>query len=78
MIERELAEKALETRRRLLPPPAAAERLGGIAVGTLAKWRHYGSGPPYVRLNGGRIFYDIDDLDAFIEAHRRTSTSEAA
>jgi hypothetical protein len=73
MTQRQLSEM----RRRLMPPPAAAEYLGGIEVGTLAKWRHYGRGPAFVRI-GSRIYYDQTDLDQFIDAHRRTSTSEAA
>jgi hypothetical protein len=77
MTQRHLSEKALEMRRRLMPPPAAAEYLGGIEVGTLAKWRHYGRGPAFVRI-GSRIYYDQADLDKYIDAHRRTSTSEAA
>jgi Helix-turn-helix domain len=77
MTQSQLSEKAPETRRRLVPPPAAAEYLGGIDVGTLAKWRHYGRGPAHVRI-GSRIFYDQSDLDQYIDAHRRTSTSTAA
>jgi hypothetical protein len=65
-----------ETSRRLLPPAQAAEYLGGIVTGTLAKWRHYGDGPEYVKI-GSRVFYDQSSLDAFIEAGRRRSTSES-
>jgi hypothetical protein len=77
MSQRQLGEKALEMRRRLMPPQDAAEYLGGLVVGTLAKWRHYGQGPAFVRV-GSRIFYDQADLDSYIDEHRRTSTSEAA
>ena len=77
MSQREIGEKALDMRRRLMPPQDAAEYLGGLVVGTLAKWRHYGQGPAFVRV-GSRIFYDRADLDAFIDAGRRTSTSQAA
>lgn len=62
---------------RLLPPAAAAEYLGGIVVGTLAKWRHFGGGPQYVRI-GSRIFYERSALDGYIASRRRSSTSEAA
>ena len=43
---------------------------------TLARWRCYGIGPPFVRI-GGRIFYDSADLDAFIAANKFHSTAEA-
>jgi hypothetical protein len=60
----------------LMAPPAAAEYLGGIVVGTLAKWRHYGQGPAFVRI-GSRIMYERQALDAYIAARRCRSTSEA-
>ena len=63
--------------RRLMPPAAAGEYLGGIVVGTLAKWRHYGCGPEYIRV-GSRIMYEQGSLDAWLDARRRSSTSEAA
>jgi hypothetical protein len=77
MTQREIAEKALDMRRRLLQPPAAAEYLGGVVVGTLAKWRCFGEGPEYVKI-GSRVFYEQSALDSFIEERRRRSTSEAA
>ena len=63
--------------RRLMPPPAAGQYLGGTATQTLAKWRCQGSGPEHYNING-RIFYDQADLDRYIEERRRRSTSEAA
>ena len=77
MTQSEIGERALDMRRRLMPPPAAAEYLGGVVTGTLAKWRHFGEGPEYVKI-GSRVFYEQSALDAFIEAGRRTSTSQAA
>jgi hypothetical protein len=77
MTQVHIGERALEMRRRLMPPAAAAEYLGGVVTGTLAKWRHFGEGPEYVKI-GSRVFYDQADLDAFIDAGRRTSTSQAA
>ena len=71
------AKKEAAVCSALMPPAAAAEYLGGIVVGTLAKWRHYGCGPEYVRI-GSRIMYERCALDAFIASRRRTSTSEAA
>jgi hypothetical protein len=76
MYQKELSEKALEM-RRLMQPAEAAEYLGGLVTGTLAKWRHYGMGPAYIKV-GKRVLYARDDLDKFIDDRRRTSTSEAA
>ena len=61
--------------RRLMTPVAAAEYLGGIAKQTLAKWRCLGGGPEFVRV-GSRILYEHRALDAWLDARRRTSTSE--
>lgn len=54
--------------------PEAANYLG-ISVRTLEKWAVVGGGPPYYRL-GGRVVYDIADLDTYLAERRRTSTSE--
>ena len=70
-------KKGAAVHGRLMPPATAAEYLGGFVVGTLAKWRHFGGGPEYVRI-GSRIFYEKSALDAYIASRRRCSTSEAA
>ena len=41
----------------------------GLSEKTLAMWRMSGKGPDYTRV-GGRIFYYLDKLDAFIEGGR--------
>jgi Helix-turn-helix domain len=61
--------------KRLLDPREASSFLR-VTKQTLARWRCYGLGPCFVRI-GGRIFYDMDDLDAFIAARKFNSTSEA-
>jgi Helix-turn-helix domain len=61
--------------KRLFDPQEASAYLR-IAKQTLARWRCYGLGPRFVRI-GGRIFYDIADLDAFIAARKFRSTAEA-
>ena len=48
----------------------------GAAAQTLAKWRCNGGGPPFIRLSRGRIMYAVDDLIAWMDARRVTSTSE--
>lgn len=39
----------------------------GVAAQTLANWRSLGRGPKSLKL-GGKVFYRITDLDAFIAA----------
>lgn len=34
---------------------------------TLAKWRSHGKGPAFVQL-GGKVFYRVAELDAYVEA----------
>jgi predicted DNA-binding transcriptional regulator AlpA len=48
----------------------------GLAESTLEKLRVSGGGPRYIRV-GRVVAYDLDDLDAWLEAHKRSSTSEA-
>jgi hypothetical protein len=63
-----------ETQR--LNGDAAATYLG-LAPATLAKWRCIGGGPVFIKC-GRRVVYDRRDLDAFMDASRRRSTSDAA
>ena len=55
--------------------PAAAEYLGGLSPRTLAKWRISGRGPRFIRL-GNAVVYDQRDLDEFLAAGARRSTSD--
>ena len=54
----------------------------GVAVQTLAKWRHLGGvGPTFIKVSSGtrgRVMYAVDDLTAWMTARRATSTSEVA
>ena len=52
----------------------AAEHLN-LSTSTLSKLRHYGTGPVYIKLNR-RVAYDLVDLEAWVAAHRRRSTSD--
>lgn len=54
-----------------------AARLLGLSPRTLEKHRCDGTGPIYHKL-GGRVVYIMTDLQAWIEAAARHSTSEAA
>lgn len=58
----------------LLNEKAAAERLG-LAVKTLQKWRWTGGGPVFAKL-GGTVRYRVSDIDAFVAANVRASTSD--
>ena len=52
-----------------------AARALGLAEGTLAKLRLTGKGPLFVKL-GRRVAYRTEDLDRWIEANLRRSTSD--
>jgi predicted DNA-binding transcriptional regulator AlpA len=58
----------------MLRTPEAAEYCGS-SVSTFEKLRVFGGGPSFVKL-GARVVYDPADLDAWLAAHRRNSTSE--
>ena len=62
--------------KRLFTEVTAADFLG-LKVATLRRWRWAGQGPTFRKI-GGAVRYHPDDLAAFIDAGRRTSTSEAA
>lgn len=62
--------------KRLLTVVGAATYLS-LSPSTLNRWRVSGDGPRYVKL-GGKILYDVCDLDQWIEDHKRASTSEQA
>lgn len=59
-------------RNKLRTPDAAAYT--GLAASTLEKLRVNGGGSPYMRV-GRVVVYDPDDLDAWLDAHKRRSTS---
>ncbi len=58
---------------RYLRTPDAALHLG-LSARTLEKHRCFGTGPKYFKL-GGRIVYEITDLDAWAGMGRRDSTT---
>jgi hypothetical protein len=49
----------------------------GVAVGTMENWRIAGRGPRFIKA-GRKVVYDPDDIEAWKEANRFSSTSEAA
>ena len=61
-------------RARLLPESEAANQLG-VAVATLRRWRWSGKGPAFRKIETA-VRYHPTDLEAYIEACRRHSTSD--
>ena len=53
----------------------AAARYVGLAPSTLAKMRVRGDGPPYSKAGARIVVYDIDDINEWLRATRRASTS---
>jgi predicted DNA-binding transcriptional regulator AlpA len=49
----------------------------GSTESSMNKYRLYGGGPKYIKI-GRTVVYDLDDLDAWLETKKRTSTSVAA
>lgn len=60
---------------RMMRETEVAERLG-CSTRTLQGWRWRGGGPPFVRV-GRAVRYDPAELRAWLDAQRRTSTSDA-
>lgn len=65
------------TPRDGLATPAQAAAYLGKSVQALAILRHRGRGPIYIKA-GRSIRYEWADVDAWLEAGKRTSTSEDA
>lgn len=61
------------TARRLKTREAADYT--GLSPSTLAKMRVYGGGPVFIKVESA-VLYDTDDLDEWLRAHRRRSTSD--
>ncbi len=59
---------------RLLNEHEAAYALG-LKVATLRRWRWAGKPPRFLKI-GSAVRYDPDELADFMEAARRTSTSD--
>lgn len=63
--------------RKLLDTTQAAEYLGGLQPNTLEGWRVSGKGVPFIKI-GRLVRYRTEDLDTYLAAQTRTSTSQAA
>lgn len=60
---------------KLLTTEEAARKLG-VSQSYLAKDRHTGAKVPFIRLGYRSIRYRQEDLDAFVSANIKRSTSE--
>ena len=58
-----------------LRTPAAAEYVG-LSGSTLEKLRLTGGGPAHYKSGPKIVVYRVEDLDAWLSARRRTSTSD--
>jgi hypothetical protein len=61
--------------RRWARTPEAAQ-YAGASASVFEKWRLQGGGPPYSKLGPKLVVYDLDILDAWLEARGRSSTSD--
>lgn len=60
----------------LLMDEKQAATLLGFSERTLQSWRCRGGGPPFIRVSARCIRYRREDLEAWVEANRRISTSD--
>ena len=70
------AEPGKAEGRRYLNGEDAAAYLG-LSGNTLARMRVEGGGPRYSKVRR-RVIYDVDDLDVWVEKHKRRFTGEEA
>jgi predicted DNA-binding transcriptional regulator AlpA len=61
--------------RKLRVPEAAAYL--GLSLSTLAKMRLRGDGPAYAKAGTKIVLYDIGELNTWLAARTRRSTSES-
>ena len=61
--------------KKIISTKEAAEYLGGLKVNTLEGWRVKGEGPSYIKI-GRLVRYRLVDLDKYLDACLRSSTSE--
>jgi predicted DNA-binding transcriptional regulator AlpA len=69
--ERRVSQSAAS---RLLNTPETADRIG-TSISYLNKLRCAGGGPVFVKM-GRLVRYRPEDVDAYLDARRRTSTSD--
>jgi len=67
--EKPKAQGDFEMNAGMLLNERQATKVLGVAVQTLRNWRCLRVGPPYVKI-GRRVFYLMDDLKHYVNAHR--------
>jgi predicted DNA-binding transcriptional regulator AlpA len=65
----------MQSIKRVLRTPQAAEYVG-LSASTLEKFRLTGNGPTYQKAGPKIVVYRVEDLDAWLNSHRRRSTSD--
>ena len=73
-LNNESTEPPVAKQSRRLHRKQAAHYLG-MSVSWLDKARLHGGGPIFISI-GGRVVYDLKDLDDFLQRNRHASTSE--
>jgi predicted DNA-binding transcriptional regulator AlpA len=68
-------EQPMSVIKRVLRTRQAAEHVG-LSASTLEKFRLRGNGPPYLKAGPKIVVYRVEDLDAWLDANRRRSTSD--
>ena len=71
-----MAEKSVTPIKVLHDEKREADRLG-FSVRTLQQWRVKGEGPPYLKI-GPSVRYNPEAVDAWLNAHTRSSTAQGA
>ncbi|QED26158.1 hypothetical protein FRD01_02560 [Microvenator marinus] len=62
---------------KLVDTNTLSKMFPAIKASSWVSMRHRGVGPRFVKL-GNRVFYDIDDVEAWFESNKVSSTAEAA
>lgn len=60
---------------RVIITTKEASTLLGIKPNTLAIWRLQGKSPAYLKI-GKNVRYELSEIERFLEASKRTSTSD--
>ncbi len=69
--------KQMENKMNKLINTKGVSRMTGLSESTLTKLRMTGGGPKFIKL-GRSVVYDPSDVEAWIDNHRVSSTSEAS
>jgi hypothetical protein len=65
----------MQTVKRFMRTPEAADYVG-LSASTLEKFRLTGEGPVFQKAGSKIVVYKPEDLDVWLNAHRRRSTSD--